>query len=369
MKSAGRLSFFFCFLLLGHCLFARTPAEIAASLDDSTLAAQVLLTGVDGRGSLPQGMRALLERIPAGGVMLFRFNLNTPRADVKNLLSEIDEVINRSSGIPPFISVDHEGGLVHRFGPGVERLPSAYSFWQLAQAEGWDAAFARAETLYRRSAAEIRELGINLVLAPVAETLDEENRVFLVTRSFGPDPDFTEAIASIYIRNMAAEGIASTVKHFPGNSAVDPHYDIAILHADRAALDEMARPFAGIIRNLGPSIIMMSHVVVYAWDSQLPASLSRPIIQDWLRGELGFQGLVMADDFAMDAVAATGLSSAAATVKALNAGVDMIMVWPHELTRVHAAILEALRTGQLRRERLVEAVERIIEVKLRYGIM
>jgi beta-N-acetylhexosaminidase len=349
--------------------YLEQAARMAASMDDSTLAAQVLITAIHGSDTLAPGMRALLERIPVGGVMLFRFNLNTSQEGVKRLLSETASLIAARAGVPPFMSVDHEGGLVHRFGAGVERLPSAYSFWELALVEGRFSALTRAETLYRRSAREIRELGINMVLAPVAEPLNEENSVFLTTRSFGPDPCFTEAAASAFVAGMDAAGIASVVKHFPGNTAIDPHYDISSLMADKDTLDEMVRPFAGIIRRLDPASVMISHVKVPAIDSERNASLSRAVIEDWLRGELGFEGIVMSDDYSMGAVTALGINHSAATIEALNAGVDMIMVWPQQLPAVHNAILQALWDGRLSRARLEEAATRIIAVKLRYGII
>jgi len=348
--------------------FMERAARIASSMDDNTLAAQVLLTGINGSGSLVPHMRTLLQRVPVGGVMLFRFNLDTPVDAVKRLLSETFDHISAYAGIAPFMAVDHEGGLVHRFGPGVERLPSAYSFWELARREGRFAALDLAEMLYRRSALEISELGINMVLAPVVEALDEENRAFLTTRSFGPDTNFTEAAASVFIESMTAAGITSVVKHFPGNTAIDPHYDISSLNTDRDTLNEMIRPFAGIIQRLDPASVMISHVKVPAIDPYRNASLSPAVIQDWLRGELGFEGIVMADDFAMGAVTTLGISHSAATVEALNAGVDMIMLWPNQLITVHNAILTALRDGQLSRERLEDAAARIIAVKLRFGI-
>ena len=339
--------------------------SITASLDDNTLAAQLLLTSIDGRSSLPSSMKNLLERIPAGGIMFFRYNLDSSKEDAKKLLSEAAEAVSINAGIPPFMAVDHEGGLVHRFGPGVERLPSAYSFWQLAQREGRAASLARAETLYRRSAEEIRELGINLVLAPLAETLNNENRVFLETRSYGPDHDFTEEAALVFIKSMDASGIAATLKHFPGNSAVDPHYGVASLDLDKKQLDEMVKPFAGIIDRIDVPFVMLSHVKLPALDGR-HASLSRTVIQDWLRGELGFEGIVLADDYSMGAVSASGQRLGATVVEALNAGVDMIMVWPRDLSAVHAFILEAVREGRLSRERLRDAATRIIAVKLRY---
>jgi len=341
--------------------------RIAMSLDDSSLAAQALLTGIEGKAALSPAMRGLLERIPAGGIMLFGYNLDSSREDVKKLLSETAGLVSAKNHIPPFMAVDHEGGLVHRFGDDVERLPSAYSFWELAQSEGIPEARARADAHYRRSAREIRELGITMVLGPMAETLDNENRIFLDTRSYGPSPNFVEMMASAYIRDMDAAGIASVVKHFPGNTATDPHSGVSVISAGKGALDEMVKPFADVIRNLAPQAVMISHVIVTALDPRRNASLSRMVIQDWLRGELGFDGIVVADDFSMGAVRAP--SPQAAAVEALNAGVDMVMVWPKDLSATHAAILGALSDGRVSRERLVEAAARVIAGKLRYGLI
>ena len=370
--------------ILSLCIFAVCPglfaqtdmyarfngeaASIAASLDDSDLAAQVLLTGIDGKLSLVPAMRTLLEKIPAGGIMLFKYNLDSPKDEVKKLLAETAALVSGRTGIVPFMAVDHEGGIVFRFGPGVGRLPPAFSFWELAQKEGRDAALAQAETLYSRSAEEIRSIGITMVLGPVAETLNEDNRGFLQARSYGPDPAFTQAAASSFLRSFDATGIACVVKHFPGNAA-DPHTGVSTLKAGKAALDEMVKPFAGIIGGLSPPVIMVSHVMVPALDNKKIASLSRPVIQDWLRGELGYNGIVLADDFSMGAVAASGLSPTAAAVEALNAGADMIMTWPRNISTVHAAILQALRESRLPRERLREAAGRIIAEKIRYGLV
>ena len=347
--------------------------RIAYSLDDNTLAAQVMLTGIDGKSSLSPAMRNLLGKIPAGGIMLFRYNLDSPKADVKKFLDETARAAaantENKTRLLPFMAVDHEGGLVHRFGPGVEKLPSAFSFWELAQKDGRDAALALAETLYRRSAKEIRELGITMVLGPVAEVLNDENRLFLETRSYGSDPDFVQAAASVYIKCMDAAGIACVVKHFPGNTASDPHSGVSVLSADKSVLDEMVRPFAGIIGGISPAALMLSHAMVPAVDSKRNASLSAPVMELWLRGELKFSGIILADDFSMGAVAASGLGPAEAAVEALNAGADMVMAWPQNLAEVHREILNALNGGRLSRERLWDAAARIISAKMRYGLI
>jgi beta-N-acetylhexosaminidase len=211
-------------------------------------------------------------------------------------------------------------------------------------------------------------MGITVNLAPVAETLSPENRAFLESRSYGPDPAFVEAAAAAFIRAMDAAGIACVVKHFPGNSGADPHSGPARLEAGRAELDAAAAPFAGLIQKLRPPALMVSHVVAAARDGERPASLSAAVIQGWLREELGFRGVIIADDFSMAAVA-RGLSLQDAAVEALAAGADMVMVWPSSAAPVHRAVLAALEDGRLPRRRLLDAAERIIAEKLRYGLV
>jgi beta-N-acetylhexosaminidase len=358
-------------------VYQEQAAHLAASLDDRLLAAQVLMSGIDGKTpALSDAMKTLLRNSPPGGIMLFKYNLDTEKETIRAFLDACSAYIAATFSqqeellpISPFVAVDHEGGAVHRFGPEVRRLPEPAWFWESAQNQGRDYALKELEARAQCSGEEIRALGITMNLAPVAEILDEENRLFLEARSYGPDPDFTEAAVQAFIRGMKAAGITCVVKHFPGNTGTDPHKGRAILSADREALNRMIQPFAGVIRNTQPPAIMVSHIVVPAWDRERNASLSPKVIKDWLRGKLGFTGIVMGDDFSMGAVADSGLSLEDAVVEALNAGVDMVMTWPRNLRGVHEAILTALQEGRLPRERLKEAVERILVEKIRYGLI
>jgi beta-N-acetylhexosaminidase len=369
---------------------AAQARRLARSLDDRTLAAQVLLTGIDGNGVLGNAMASLLQRAPAGGVMLFRYNLSGAKEGIPPFLKAVSNRIAASTtastaaptttaapsttaaalGIPPLVAVDHEGGLVHRFGAGVGRLPTPLSYWDAAQAQGWEAALEGLEQAARTSGEELRSLGITWNLAPVAEVLTAENRPFLDDRSYGPDGEFVERAAAAFIRGMEGAGIGCVVKHFPGNTGADPHRGEAVLDVSREILDRMAEPMAALIRSpAAPGALMVSHVRALARDRERIASLSPAVIQDWLRGELGFEGIILADDFSMGAAAFSALSAEEAAVAALNAGADMVMTWPMNLTTVHAAILGALRDGRLPRERLVEAAERIIREKIRLGLI
>ncbi|MDR1302059.1 MAG: glycoside hydrolase family 3 protein [Treponema sp.] len=361
----------------GAQAYREQAAQIAASLDDRLLAAQVLMTGIDGKPPvLSDDMKTLLKNSPPGGIMLFKYNLDAEKETIQAFLATCSEYITAAfpqqdefAGIPPFIAVDHEGGAVHRFGPGVGRLPEPAWFWETAQARGREYALTELEASARRSGEEIRALGITMNFAPVAEILDQENRLFLETRSYGPDPDFTETAVQAFIQGMEAAGIACVVKHFPGNTGTDPHISRGIFTADQEALKRMIQPFAGVIRNKQPPAIMVSHILVPEWDQERIASLSPRIIRTWLRSNLGFTGVVIGDDFSMGAVVDTGLSPEVAVVEALNAGLDMVMTWPRNLSKTHKAILTALQDGRLSRERLQQAAEQILAEKIRYGLI
>jgi beta-N-acetylhexosaminidase len=346
---------------------------ITASMDDSRLASQVLLTGLDGNGTLSTAMTALLRNISPGGVMLFRMNLSMDKGSVAVFLKIVSDLASVSvmdtAIIPPFLAVDHEGGAVHRFAAGVERLPSPISYWELAQKNGREAALRKIEEDAARSGTEIRGLGISLNLAPVAEILTGENSAFLGARSYGPDAAFVAEASAAFVRGMAAAGLPCVAKHFPGNSAADPHSAVSVLTGDRETLDKSVFPMAWLIARDLAAGIMVSHAVASAWEAGVNASRSRPVVSVWLRQNLGFSGMVLGDDFSMGAIKAAGLREEDAAIEALNAGVDMVMAWPRSLGRLHSAILGALRDGRLARERLEEAATRILYEKLRWGLM
>jgi beta-N-acetylhexosaminidase len=361
-------------------LIRERAARIAASLDDRLLAAQTLISGIDGNGPLDGTMKTLLAECPAGGIMLFRYNLNREPREVRAFLNECAAFVTAAGraagsgdtgggGIPPFMAVDHEGGDVHRFGPGITRLQAAGSYWALAEKRGRETALTLLEDEAFRSAREIRELGISLNFAPLAEILTEKNRAFLGDRSYGPDPRFVEAAAGAFVRAMNRAGIAAVVKHFPGSAGTDPHRAAAVLEDDREELAARVRPFAGLVSaGLAPAV-MVSHSRVLARDPENTASLSATVMKTWLREELGFTGIIIADDFSMAAAAASGLSPEEAAIKSLAAGADMVMTWPGNIRRTHRAILAALERGELSREELRKSAERILFEKIRLGML
>ena len=338
--------------------------EIASSLDDRLLASQVLICGIDGKGKLPEYMKTLLIECPAGGVMLFRYNLDSEEDEIQIFLEETSSLIKNESGISPFMAVDLEGGIVRRFRREAADLPPAFSYWELSLKDGEEEALAKIETDSFTAGSRMINLGVNLNFAPVAEYLNDYNENFLESRSYGPDMFFTAAAAAAFIRGMEQAGILCAVKHFPGSSGPDPHYSKSTLDVERAGLDSIVYPFTQLIKN-GARAVMMTHTAAAAIDSEI-ASLSPLVMGNWLRQELGFNGIIISDDFSM--AAAGGISSEKAAVLSIAAGADMVLVWPSEIRRTNQAVLSALEEGLLSRERLQDAARRIIYEKLKMGL-
>jgi beta-N-acetylhexosaminidase len=297
------------------------------------------------------------------------------------LIAEAAVVVAASAAIPPFVTVDHEGGAVNRFRANVADLPPAGSYFEMTQNMDIDNVINKISSDSFNAGKAINGLGVNVNLAPVAEFLNENNRDFLDDRSYGPDPVFTAKAAAAFIAGMEQAGILCAVKHFPGSAGADPHLFSSVLRDDKAALEELTAPFAALIRDNHARAIMVSHSAVPAWDSENIASLSSAVMGGWLRGELGFDGIIICDDFSMASArspaSVSGPASAkgislrpeTAAVLSLAAGADMVLVWPPDLRRTHRAIVAALGRGELSRERLQEAAERIIFEKIRMRLV
>ena len=357
----------------------REYAMLAASaMDDRQLSAQVIFTGIDGKGSLTRDMKILLSECPAGGIVLFKYNLDTDNAAIQKLVAESAALIaegavvelteDTSFAIPPFVVVDHEGGKVNRFMPGTADLPSANSYWDKTQNEGRGGVILHILTDSFNAGKKLKGLGVNFNLAPVAEFINKDNIKFLEGRSYGPDPAFTVDAAKAFIMGMELAGVICAVKHFPGSAGADPHLFPGTLNGDKTALKELVFPFASLIKDNRTRAIMVSHSFVPAWDAENIASLSPAVMGEWLRREFGFNGLIISDDFSMGAATGSGHTRPEeAAVQSLIAGADIVLVWPPDLRRTHKAILAALTAGRLSRRRLEESAGRIIYEKMGGG--
>jgi beta-N-acetylhexosaminidase len=297
--------------------------------------------------------------------MFFWYNIDTGNDAIRYLLRETGSFITERTGIPPFLAVDHEGGEVNRFSRGVAALPAAFSYWERSRLEGKAAALVMVEIDGLRAARELRALGFNVNFAPVAEQLTGNNKVFLGSRSYGTDPEFTAEAAAAFTRAMELAGVLCVIKHFPGSAGPDPHYSPSLIHGDREALNELVSPFSALFRG-GARAVMVAHSAVPALDDRI-ASLSPVVMESWIRQDLGFEGLIISDDFSM--AAAGGGSPQQAAVESLAAGADMVLVWQKDLRLTHEEVMRALEDGRLSRERLREAAGRVIYEKIRMKLI
>ncbi|MBN2873601.1 MAG: hypothetical protein JXM71_00775 [Spirochaetales bacterium] len=333
-------------------------AALVAQMDDRALAGQVVMMGVDGLDEPSAASVEALGLIKPGAVVLFGFNISLDPRAVASLTRGIRSAVG-DTGLPPFVAIDHEGGSVYRFKGGLTRLPSARAMG--AASSGGATAVAVAAGAAAGS--ELFALGITMNLAPVVEAAGNGSGSFMGDRVWSDSPYLAGLLSGAFIEACQREGVAAVAKHFPGNAAVDPHRGLPVIAAPRVVIEgAYYAPFRAAI-GAGASAVMLSHALVPALDPDAPASLSSRVIAS-LKGELGFDGIVMTDDLVMAALDGYGDLGEVA-IAALRAGVDMLMLsGGRPAAQAWSAIVTALQEGTLPRSRLQDAAIRIVRQKL-----
>ncbi len=282
----------------------------------------MLVIGVAGT-ELTAQERDWLQHDAVAGVILFKRNFAS-----RQQVAELSAALRAAAPRPLLICVDQEGGRVQRFREGYSALPPLQGFDAL-YAQDPEAALALAEQHAWLMASEVRASGVDLSFAPVVD-LGRGNRA-IGDRAFSADPQVVAAFTRAYVRGMHSVGMAATLKHFPGHGTVreDTHVDNA---TDPRSLDELRAldliPFAAGI-DAGADAVMMAHVV-YPQVAPQPAGYSPRWIQQILRGQMGFRGVVFSDDIGMAASFSAG--GVTARVHAhLDAGCDVVLVCHPEL--------------------------------------
>lgn len=300
-----------------------------------------------------------------GGYILFGRDFTDKTADdVIQTIRAYQTAAAADTGIPLLIGVDEEGGTVVRVSSNPHLRSAKYPSPQKLLAQGGTEALV--ENTAEKDAL-LHGLGINVNLAPVAD-VSTNSGDFIYDRTFGLDAEGTSDCVTAVVEQMAADGMGSVLKHFPGyGSNVDTHTGIAV---DQRPLEQFESadflPFsAGMAAGNGTTAVLVSHNIMTAVDESLPASLS-PAVHDLLRDELGFDGVVMTDDLAMDAVAAYSTDGAVA-VMALQAGNDLIITTDYR-TQI-PKVLEAVENGTLSPDTIDTACRRVLTWKQALGLL
>ena len=300
----------------------------------------MLVIGVAGT-ELTAQERDWLQHDAVAGVILFKRNFAS-----RDQVADLSAAIRAAAPRPQLVCVDQEGGRVQRFRDGYSDLPPLQRFGELYAGDP-QAALALAEEHAWLMASEVRASGVDLSFAPVVD-LARGNRA-IGDRAFSDDPQVVAAFTRAYVRGMHSVGMAATLKHFPGHGTVleDTHFDDAV---DPRPLDTLRAedlvPFvAGI--EAGADAVMMAHVA-YPQVAPEPAGYSRRWIEEILRAEMGFRGVVFSDDLGMAAAFSAG--GVRSRIDAhLDAGCDVVLVCHPELVEESLRAVEgrALNTAAL----------------------
>ncbi len=323
---------------------------------------QLFLIGIPGP-SIDDQTQKLLDRIQPGGVCLFARNIRE-RTQTRQLL----ETLISSLPIVPFLSIDQEGGLVDRLRRIVTPMPAADKIKSVDEA----AAFGRivGEIL--------RLLGFNMNFAPVVDVIDEGRGQFsngLHSRVFGRSARDATKLSRAFLDAMQSAGCIGCLKHFPGLGAtdVDSHKELPTVSiADDELRSRDLVPYSTMLPSGTVRSVMIAHAAYKNLSLQevdqsgtlLPSSLSPAIITTLLRGELGFDGLVLTDDLEMGAIVDNyGIGDACKM--AIVAGADMLSICASvdAIDEGHAAITDTVRSGEIDIDRIDRSVERISFLK------
>lgn len=267
----------------------------------------------------------------------------------------------RRSKIPLFIASDTETGMGHVTQHDVTRFPTLMG---IAAAGSDDYARRVGEVI----AAEAAAIGCNWSFTPVVDVNTNPDNPSSNTRTYGSDPHRVARLAQAQIRAYVESGHAGAAKHFPGQGmqGVNSHHGLEIVDTPR---DEMEAVHLLSFRRAiaaGVPAIMTNHAIYSAYDSQMPATLSKPVVTDLLRGKLGFDGLILTDALIMEGIRSRYPGPEAA-VLALEAGCDMLMV-DEDLEETLRAVTDAVRARRIEHQEIDRRVEKVLAFKRRWGI-
>jgi beta-N-acetylhexosaminidase len=306
--------------------------------------------------------RALLADLRPAGVVLFKSNFlqDQPYAvwaeTYGRLIADVRSAVARDRLL---IGIDHEGGRVCRTPAPITRFAYAARWADQADAVG------------RAMGSELASLGVNLDFAPVLDIHSNPNNPVIGPRSFGTTAEAVSKAALAFMTGLQSQGVLACGKHFPGHGDTDKdsHHELPLLRRDLAGLRQRElKPFVAVIQ-AGIPMIMTSHLLLPDIDAGSPATLSRRLILELLREELGFKGVIVSDDIGMRAVSRL-FEEPSATVRLFGAGTDLMMVCAHwtdtERCRGFAqALMTALEEGEIAADWDAQSRQRIRELLAR----
>ena len=328
--------------------------KLVANMSDADKVGQLMMIGIHGK-TLNDDAKFMLNEYRVGGIILFDRNMES-KDQVKSLITDINKT-GKSTGLTPlFIGIDQEGGAVARMEDQLIKVPPAEELGKEP--------IEQAVSLAKQSGTELKGLGFNINFAPEADL------GLTYGRSFSTNPDDVVRYASAVGKAYDEAGLWYSYKHFPGigKTDVDLHADTSVVPVSKETLlNEDTKVFVDLIKQSKPNTyaIMVSHAMYPQIDADHPSSLSKAIITDWLRKDMGYNGVVVTDDMDMGALA-KHYTFGDMAVQSILAGSDILLVC-HEYEHMQEAyngLMKAVKDGRISKERLDESVKRILLMKM-----
>lgn len=321
---------------------------------------QRMMVGFDGP-ELDDKVIDLIRKYKIGNVILFAWNI-TGKEQLARLCRQIQELVLQETGKPAWIAIDQEGGAVSRLPADTTRVPGAMAIAATGNPEN-------ARAAGRITGEELRALGVNFNLAPVLDVNVSDANPVIGVRSYGDRPETVIRYALEMMNGLHEGGVLSCGKHFPGHgdTSVDSHLALPTVDKSLEQLraTELA-PFKAAV-DAGIPAIMTSHIMFPQLDPQYPATMSRRILTDLLRQEMGFEGLVLTDCMEMKAIQHS-FGTVKGALHAVKAGVDLVLVSHTAATAeaVALAIREAVESGDIDRGEWEQSLAKQADWKARF---
>lgn len=319
------------------------------------------LTGVRPVTSAGETTKAAFDRLPVGGIIYMKENLTSPEQTEEMLFATQTYSMERL-GLPVFLAVDEEGGTVARVGGREEfGIPAMENMAQV----GASGDLTRAREVGAALGGYLSRLGFNLDFAPDADVWSNPENEVVRHRSFGSDAALVADMSMEVLYGLNENGIYGCLKHFPGHGATQGDTHAGYAYTDKT-LEELKEceliPFQrGIEEDV--EFIMVGHISLpNVTGNDMPVSLSRELVTDLLRREMGYEGIVITDALDMGAIS-KNYSSQEAAVLAVEAGVDILLM-PKDLEEAYQGLLAAVKEGSISQARIDESLRRILKVKM-----
>ncbi|MEH7235634.1 beta-N-acetylhexosaminidase [Bacillus sp. JJ1562] len=321
---------------------------------------QMIFAGISGT-KMNSKMNQLITKYHVGGIIFNGDNLVSP----KQTVTYVNKIKQANQGnIPLFFGVDQEGGRISKLPGGLLDFPTNLEIGKINDP-------ALSNDLGTVLGKELQAFGFNVNFAPVLDVNSNPDNPVIGNRSFSSDPETVGKLGVQTMKGLQSQSIISAVKHFPGHgdTHVDSHLELPKVDKTREELENLEFiPFRQAV-NEGADMVMIGHILVPALDKTFPSSMSKKIITDILRKELGFNGVVITDDFFMKAIT-NDYDIGKAAVQSIKAGSDIVMV-AHDydkVVHVRNSIKKAVANGEISEKRIDESVGRILQLKEKYKL-